>query len=403
MYNFVLITWCGDIVHYNEASGDFAVFEGLRYFGNYTPVFVGLGGGSNLDEKEIAYKVSVMGTLASIFDLKKNLFLSARRQGRIAAMKESWEKWEQFSLVSMDAVNLASKLSLENLMVKNLSIKNNDKIFHADIPKIIWMFWDSMDIPDLVSACINNIKKLNPGYDVNVVNMDYVRNELGLQELVDADLKIQHKSDIIRLMLIYRYGGIWLDASILFNISIDDMLNCVENLNCYDVLSFYIERSGIKSEQVIENWFIASPPNNRFIKAWLDELMVVMYIGTNAYLERVKLRSDYSEIVKNIKKPEYLIPYVAHQVVLKDAGDIYNIFLWNSLFSAFYFQYKFNWNLDLIMTLLCRYDRYDTNIPIPGVIKLTGAARRIYDDFLKNGLISESSYLSKFIKSNKSD
>ena len=48
-----------------------------------------------------------------------------------------------------------------SVLIKNGPSNTNN------IPKIIWSFWDSKDIPDFVQKCIDGWKKHNPDFEIN--------------------------------------------------------------------------------------------------------------------------------------------------------------------------------------------------------------------------------------------
>mmetsp|Transcript_87932 Transcript_87932/g.188613 ORF Transcript_87932/g.188613 Transcript_87932/m.188613 type:complete len:544 (-) Transcript_87932:240-1871(-) len=153
------------------------------------------------------------------------------------------------------------------------------------IPKIIWSYWINMPgkndsdrtkdtIPQFIDICTASWKKLNPGYKVHVLNDTTMWEFVNRSELPKQfdQLMIQHKSDAIRLALLARHGGIWIDASTILVKPLEQILGS----NPSDERTFF-ELNGQPTRHVnamdyekrvdwkyhhIENWFFASPPGD---------------------------------------------------------------------------------------------------------------------------------------------
>ena len=67
--------------------------------------------------------------------------------------------------------NKFSKLAYKEKLEKDIIIKNHHKK-NIDIPKIIWMFWDSESIPAEVNLFKERIKIDNPEYELNLVTFE---------------------------------------------------------------------------------------------------------------------------------------------------------------------------------------------------------------------------------------
>ena len=85
------------------------------------------------------------------------------------------------------------------------------------IPKTIWTYWDSEELPDFVSKCIDKWKRLHPDWSVTVLNpknlQDYLP-ETDIFKLKFADTK-PRQSDFVRLHVLPKFGGVWADASVI--------------------------------------------------------------------------------------------------------------------------------------------------------------------------------------------
>lgn len=109
------------------------------------------------------------------------------------------------------------------------------------VNNVIWTMWwqGETDAPELVKACIASMRKYGKGHPVIVIDKNnytkyiqlptfivkkYNNGKLDKTQLQKCVLGNTHLSDIIRLNLLYLYGGVWADASIMFTNYINDNL-----------------------------------------------------------------------------------------------------------------------------------------------------------------------------------
>ena len=104
------------------------------------------------------------------------------------------------------------------------------------IPKIIWTYWNDVEIPSNVMKCINTWKIFcKENWNIIILNQYTIHN--WLEENVDFPKSIFnelpcHQSDLFGTALLYKYGGIWLDASIIITKSLNWILE-YKNWFCY--------------------------------------------------------------------------------------------------------------------------------------------------------------------------
>lgn len=86
----------------------------------------------------------------------------------------------------------------------------------------IWVMWYQgiENAPDIVKACIESMKVNSSGHQVIVLSennvWDYVKlPDFIIEKFENGHISRTHLSDIIRLNLLYLYGGAWLDATLL--------------------------------------------------------------------------------------------------------------------------------------------------------------------------------------------
>ena len=130
----------------------------------------------------------------------------------------------------------------------------------AKIPKIIWWCWLQGEnaAPDLVRQCLRSVKQNFPDYTINVIDaanfLDYVSfPEAVLEKFRRGIITRIHFSDLIRVELLKKYGGLWFDATLLFTGS--RFVSALVSHSQFFCYQFFLP--GVISRQM-DMWFLAS-------------------------------------------------------------------------------------------------------------------------------------------------
>lgn len=86
--------------------------------------------------------------------------------------------------------------------------------------KIIWQYWAQGydNVPDVVRTCLNSVDKYSVGYEIVRLTDENLSEYLDLPYFVVEKRTVFSRaffSDLLRLILLKTYGGIWMDATIL--------------------------------------------------------------------------------------------------------------------------------------------------------------------------------------------
>jgi predicted acetyltransferase len=201
--------------------------------------------------------------------------------------------------------------------------KPQDSIKLRNDYRNIFCYWDIEELPPLINECIKKIKKkMGSKWNVILLNRNTVYKLISKNNFPKnyEKLQVQHKTDWIRLYLIKKYGGIWMDISIVLNDpqEIEDIYNIVMNSNknscCYEM---YFHRIKVNNKEYpgIENWFIMAKPNSEIINKWLNEFEYAIEIGFDKYSEYIN-KNNYI-LSEGCKKYKYLTVYRCIQVVMQ--------------------------------------------------------------------------------------
>jgi hypothetical protein len=188
----------------------------------------------------------------------------------------------------------------------------------AKIPKIIWTYWNNDNLPEFIQKCINTWKKHNSTYTINVITPS------NLNDYIDIDLKSikwndspARESDIVRLLLIEKYGGVWCDASIIMRAPLNINTN-------KQVFSYYLENFTTNPKYpVIESWFFAAIPNCKFVKAWKKAFFKLgNFDSVNLAVNHMR---DIGVDFQKIQAADYLFIHIAAQYVMQKEMTIKEI------------------------------------------------------------------------------
>jgi hypothetical protein len=110
-----------------------------------------------------------------------------------------------------------------NYFICDFKNQSSDPISLDDaIPPQIWVcWWDGIGMmPPIVRVCYNSLLKYADRYNVTLITKDnffeYIEipNHV-LEKVKSGSITITHFSDIIRMSLLEKHGGLWLDSTVL--------------------------------------------------------------------------------------------------------------------------------------------------------------------------------------------
>jgi len=277
-----------------------------------------------------------------------------------------------------------------------------DAIYQGDLPlpKIIWTYWSGAK-----SACAEACQKswgiYKGDFDIKKLNESSVKKYLPDLPDVPAGVPVQLVSDLIRLMLLEKYGGIWMDFSTLITRPLDWVVDVLsEKHECF---VFYNEfpdeyRSDIKAP-IIENGFIAARPGSRFIANWRKEFESCVL--SEDYKTYFRNQIEFDELVANFighdqNLIDYLACYLAAQKVMRESRD-YSVLMMNAEDEYYYYYYK---------TIPPRHRRKfaeevllkdHSDFSSSRVVKINGGHRYMIDQHIGYGCFRGQSLLGQYL------
>jgi hypothetical protein len=156
-----------------------------------------------------------------------------------------------------------------------LKSDNNDigKIEINDGDKIVWAYWENKDgdTPTHIKLCFETFKKhLNEKYKVIILDQNSVKKYLPEVRNDLNDLLIAQKVDYYRIALLYKYGGIWVDADTIIMRDFDEIF---DKLKTNDFVGFGCTQNiCFNGKDQPSNGVLASQKNGKLMKLCLDKL-----------------------------------------------------------------------------------------------------------------------------------
>lgn len=137
---------------------------------------------------------------------------------------------------------------------------------------VIWLYWNDLaNMPAMVANCIETIRKNSNGHKVVVVTENTVADFIHLDDVVwrkykQGKISRTHFCDIVRIALLYNYGGVWMDCTILLTRTLPDIVTSSE---------FYTNHLCVIDENNIgggkwSTFFMACHKHNLMMRCTLD-------------------------------------------------------------------------------------------------------------------------------------
>jgi hypothetical protein len=141
--------------------------------------------------------------------------------------------------------------------------------FTTRVPRTIYSLWlQGLDnAPDIVRLNLDRWARLNPDYQLNVLDQAAVDRLLAHLPLRPGEVAVQAVSDIVRACLLADNGGVWVDASVFPAKALEEWLPSHMTSSGF----FAFERPG--PDRPISSWFLAATADNLMMQAWWAEIL----------------------------------------------------------------------------------------------------------------------------------
>lgn len=160
---------------------------------------------------------------------------------------------------------------IPGLLEKYINASNDGNNIKPDCS--IWIFWWTGfdDAPLIVKTCVTSVQEHSGAHKVVLLSKKNIFDYIELPDYIykkfeNGVISITHLSDIIRVTLLSKYGGIWVDATIYFTDGFDS--------NIYECKFYTNRRRNVNNDCVSQakwsTYFLAGGENCLLFQYWRD-------------------------------------------------------------------------------------------------------------------------------------
>lgn len=218
-------------------------------------------------------------------------------------------------------------------LLKELARKySHEKLSHTKSSRV-WLCWlqGIENAPEIVQICYTSMKRYLTDREIIVITEENIYQYVKFPEHIQKKYKegkipCAQFSDLLRLELLIRYGGTWVDSTVLCtgNVNDNDNLNINDYLNA-DLFFFQFLKNGDTAFQGISNWFITASTNQKVLlilrdmlyQYWRDYDCLVAYFIFHIFFSMIADELP-EEIKKMPRKSNRYCFYLEHRL-----GDTY--------------------------------------------------------------------------------
>ncbi|HEU6456341.1 MAG TPA: capsular polysaccharide synthesis protein [Roseateles sp.] len=266
----------------------------------------------------------------------------------------------------------------------------------ATIPKVIWAYWDTSPPPPFVQACLSTWHRYAPDHEVRLLDRTTVTRWLDSLRTDFDTLPAYRQADWLRIHLLARHGGIWMDASTLLTRDLD-WLHLARSQSQAEYVGFFINRYSTRLElPLIENWFMASVAGGHFATELAAAFDLALDEGAEQVLQRLQYEGRRSRVVQALTEDlqRYLLMHVVAADLLDRRQNTGRLVLLRAEDGPFAWLSKVGWRKRHLYARLAL-----TPCPrsLPALIKLRGGDRTVAERNWLRGRMLKSSALARLI------
>lgn len=240
------------------------------------------------------------------------------------------------------------------------------------LPKIVWLHWDTDDMPEVCKMNLARTRRILHDWDVRFfTTADFLTWCTPPPEFFN--LSIWAKSDFMRLWLLERHGGVWMDMGIRLNESINPIYEeCVRTRS--ELAGFYILGKTTNAQcPVFENWFIMAPPQSRMVRLWFEEYKKAIQQGFVHYKKNTIRDGVNAQEIFDSEEDVYLTQHLCFQKVIQQKICFPRILYMKAEDTMFHIHAQCNWNFDCMRRKF--HSKESLKVPY---IKLRGCDRPLF-------------------------
>lgn len=250
------------------------------------------------------------------------------------------------SRTALEILRLAAQLKTKQKLNKKYGYLLNkfdanydNSISHHSSNKV-WVCWfqGMENAPDIVKKCYSSLKKNLSNKEIIVITKDNFKKYVQFPQYIydkweKGIITNTHMTDLLRLELLIKYGGTWIDATVLCTQKEENIPKYFLESDLFFYQSLKPGRDG--QSTYVSSWYMSAKSNNRILRA--TRMLCYEYWKDNKSLVDYYLLHDFLSIVLE----HY--PDIWHQIIPRDNStphelllrlfDKYDPYVWKSIVS----------------------------------------------------------------------
>lgn len=264
------------------------------------------------------------------------------------------------------------------------------------IPKILWTYWQTTPPPAFVAACLANWQRFAPDHELRLLDRHTLAAWLPSLRADFDTLPAFRQADWLRIQLLARHGGIWLDASTLLSRDLA-WLHEARARHGAEYVGFYIDRYSTRPElPIVENWCMASVPGGGFVTTLAAAFDRALDTGAEALLQRLQAEGRHAQVVQGLTEDfqRYLLMHVAAADLLDRTPQAWRLALLRAEDGPFAWLAGVGWRK---RHLYARLALTPCPTGVPALLKLRGGDRAVTERHWLRGRVLQSSALARLL------
>lgn len=242
--------------------------------------------------------------------------------------------------------SLGTKFFLRRYFDTDFLLKNDPYTGEKPLEKnYIWTMWLQDEMPELCEMCIDSIKKFYP--EAIVITEKNLRDYVDLPEIIwekykSGILKPVFLSDLVRLSLLDKYGGTWIDATCYMTQKLPEYILKSSFFVMKDIQACGNSIRYSKGNK-FSSFFVHSAPNNYLCKCiknylleyWKAEDIAITYFFLHFFVTKfIRYDKKFREEWEKIPLGSNALPYLMYSVLYNDYDK--DLFEWLKSVNAFH-------------------------------------------------------------------
>lgn len=175
---------------------------------------------------------------------------------------------------------------------------------------------------EITEQCLASWQRHAADFDIRILNSISCKKYCKNLPPCFESLSKTTKSDVVRLSVLYKFGGLWMDASVMLQQSLTWILDFKH------FFAFHLDYN-----EYLESWFLYSPrPNNELCLLWKQKLNDILCkthderLDDDAYAVSCTSDDNYFMIYQafcHLRKISKIVDYTYHLCANYTANDLF--------------------------------------------------------------------------------